>query len=186
MTLLGRIHNAVMRRFRYLHYLVRARRDSERNLQALSGRNVLVLCYGNIFRSPFVAARLGERLEGDEWRIRSAGFHEREGRSCDPDFVQMADRYGVDLSLHRSTRVTRGDIGWADVIVIMDGRNRLLLEQFGAEVETKAVWVAAWLGGFRADVEDPYGLPHDQVVQVTARLIRSADQLAARLMRVSP
>lgn len=146
---------------------------------------MLVLCYGNIYRSPFVEARLSSLLEDSEWAVRSAGFYDRENRQCADEFVSLAGLRGVDIKSHRSCRVRQEDIAWADVIVIMDCHNRDLLLALDSASRTKIVWIAAWQPGLRADVRDPFGRPQDKVNVITSRLFQAADSLARELRVVS-
>ena len=181
MALFGRLSRALARRVAYARFFFSARRDSYRNLRLLSGGNVLVLCYGNIYRSPFVARQLTNLLPGSEWHIRSAGFHDKEGRSCDEEFVALAAERGVDLRTHGSRKVAEADLGWADLIVIMDGKNRLMLDEMSTTVGRKVVWIGAWLAGLRPDVIDPYGQTLEKQRLIVERLDQATRNLAERL-----
>jgi len=97
-------------------------------------RSVLVVCNGNIFRSPFAAAVLGWAL-GREGRrgvcVESAGFI-GPGRPSPADAVEAAARRGIDLRGHRSQPLTPDLVRTADVIFVMDtAQRRLLCERFG-------------------------------------------------------
>lgn len=181
-AVLRRIADAVIRRARYTRYFFLARRDSQRNLKENQGRNVLVLCYGNIYRSPYVAAKLGSLLPEPDWSIRSAGFHEREGRPGAESFVSLASQCGVQLSEHRSRRVLVGDVEWADLIVIMDGKNRLMLKELAPDADAKVIWLGVWSDDSRPDVSDPYGLPPDEVRQIVERMSRSVNRLVKEIL----
>jgi low molecular weight protein-tyrosine phosphatase len=174
-----------MRRIRHARFLLLARMESTSNLAQTRGRNVLVLCYGNIYRSPFVAAKLSSRLDNTDWKIRSAGFYNKVNRPCADEYIELARQFGVDLASHLSCRLNAEDIQWADLIVIMDAKNRDLLRDFGMGAEEKAIWIAAWLPGFRADVSDPFGKSAGQIAAIATRLFQAADGLAVRLEKIS-
>ena len=180
-AVLRRIADAMVRRARYARYFLLARRDSRRNLTANQGRNILVLCYGNIYRSPFVAAKLESLLSASGWSFRSAGFHDREGRPSVESFVSLAVQNGVALSEHRSRRVLVGDIEWADLVVIMDGKNRLMLKELSPDADGKVIWLGAWAGDSRPDVSDPYGLPLSEVRKIVERMSRSVERLVQEI-----
>jgi len=186
MGLFSRLGRALARRVAYARYFLFARRDSRRNLSAISGRNILVLCYGNIYRSPFVGRQLADFFAGTEWHVRSAGFHDKENRSCDREFVKLAAKLGIDLQAHGSRQVAEEDLEWADLIVIMDGRNRLMLHEMSTQVGGKVVWIGAWLAGLRADVVDPYGMSQDRIESTVTRLFQSTNALAQELLSVPP
>lgn len=143
-------------------------------------RRVLVVCYGNIYRSPFVAMRLQALVP--DLAIRSAGFHPREGRESPAGHVAMARGYDVDLASHRSRLVTGGDLEWADAIVLMDRNNWSCLRQAGADPR-KMVWLGT-LGPGPVEIPDPYGKPVGDAEEIVRRMFsltaRLAEQISAR------
>lgn len=114
-TLLGRIRRAGERR---LHPWRRARA-----LARLRGRpgpvSVLVVCLGNICRSPFAAAVL-ERTGGAMITAAgSAGFI-GPGRPVPPAGLEAARQLGIDLAAHRSRLLTPALLERADLVVVME------------------------------------------------------------------
>lgn len=87
---------------------------------------VLVVCHGNICRSPYAAAllrrALSERAQ-DGVRVESAGFA-GSGRSCPATAVAVAVTKGVDLARHRSQSLNQKTVGAADLVVVMDDEQR--------------------------------------------------------------
>lgn len=80
-------------------------------------RRILVLCMGNICRSPYAAGVLARELPGRE--VRSAGFLEA-GRGSPRFATSVAAERGINLTTHRSVRVTQELVDWADLILVMD------------------------------------------------------------------
>lgn len=162
----------------YGRALLQARRRARALLRARSVRRVLVMCYGNIYRSPFVAARLraDPRLE-----IRSAGFHPREGRSCDPGFVAIAREFGVDLAAHRSRLVRAEDLEWADLVLIMDGHNFRLMHLHHPRALSRTLWLGAVSRRTPLSIEDPYKLPEGRQRRIAEQLDSACAALLDRL-----
>lgn len=83
---------------------------------------ILVLCHGNICRSPYAAGALRRRLP-PELRSRvvveSAGFI-GPGRRPPPEALEVARERGVDLSAHVSAVVEAGAARRADLVLAMD------------------------------------------------------------------
>lgn len=81
---------------------------------------ILLLCSGNMCRSPFAAAWLRARLAqaGVEADVTSAGTL-TEDRPAPSELVAVGQRMAVDLSSHRSARFSSGDLTSADLVVGM-------------------------------------------------------------------
>jgi protein-tyrosine phosphatase len=77
----------------------------------------LILCYGNINRSPF-AAELARLQTGTS--AKSAGLYAISGRPASDDAVRLGREYGIDLLEHRSNAVGRDDLRRAGAIFVFD------------------------------------------------------------------
>jgi protein-tyrosine phosphatase len=125
----------------------------------------LIVCQGNINRSPFA---------GELVRVASAGFEEPPGRPSPPRTVAAAADRGVDLSAHRSRVVDDALVARTDAIFGFDLQNlaRLILRH------PRAWRRAHLLGALAPDgpvlIADPHG--HDD-----ATLHRSLDQIERAL-----
>lgn len=116
--------------------LQRSRRRAA--LAALAARRpptyVLVICNGNVFRSPFAAALLRRELERSGHttvRVDSAGFA-AHGRRPPPHAIAAAARRGVDLGGHSSQIVIADLARTADLIIVMEeAQRRVVCDRFG-------------------------------------------------------
>ena len=114
---------------RLLHPL--RRRAAHQTLKGRAPRSILVLCHGNLCRSPFAAALLRQALGAHSVRVESAGFV-APNRPAPPEAVAAAARRGVDLSDHRSRLLTPDLARSAELIVVMDPvQQREVRERFG-------------------------------------------------------
>jgi len=94
-------------------------------------RTILVVCHGNICRSPFAAGLLSRALGPSGILVASAGFV-GPGRPAPAEGSIAAARRGIDLSAHRSQLLTPGLAAEAQLIVVMDARqHRMVCERFG-------------------------------------------------------
>ncbi len=93
--------------------------------EGLRPRDILVLCYGNICRSPFAAELLRRQLLRSrvDLQIRSAGFL-TSGRGSPPEAQEAAGYWTIDLASHRSRHVSPELIRSADLIVVMEPAQR--------------------------------------------------------------
>ena len=80
---------------------------------------VLVVCDGNICRSPTVAAMLAALKP--EKRVHSAGLVGLEGHAMDATARAVAETNGVVCGEHAGRRLTAALCRDADLILVMDG-----------------------------------------------------------------
>lgn len=181
LRLIQRIIRALTLRLWATAELAIARRSSRRRLERVAARRVLVVCYGNIYRSAFVGALLKTRLP-PSIQVRSAGFHQVADRPSPERHVEQCKAYGVSLERHRSAVIAPDDLEWADLILLMDRRNWAALRQMGAS-RRKIVWLGAWSPG-PLEIADPYRMSDEDAWRVVQRLNDSTEALVAALLTV--
>jgi len=89
-------------------------------------RNVLVVCEGNVCRSPFACALLARALP--DIGFSSAGTHALTGEGADPVVAGMALARGVSLAEHVASAVTGERVRAADLILTMTKAQREHIE----------------------------------------------------------
>jgi protein-tyrosine phosphatase len=90
-------------------------------------RRVLVVCAGNICRSPTAEAvirLLGADHSAVNLEVRSRGTQNwNVGKRAHPAMTRLAAERGYDLSGHTAAQVTTDDLAWADDVLVMDDEN---------------------------------------------------------------
>src|SRR5512132_1473148 len=85
--------------------------------------SVLVVCTGNVCRSPIaeglLRAAFAERMGPDAPDVASAGTMGWTGSGADPSSIRAAAERGVDISSHRAREVSDDDVARADLIIGM-------------------------------------------------------------------
>lgn len=84
---------------------------------------ILMVCLGNICRSPLAEGILQKKL-GKDYLVDSAGtigFH--EGEAPDKRSVDVARKYGLDISSQKSRPIRKSDLEDFDLIFCMDKNN---------------------------------------------------------------
>jgi protein-tyrosine phosphatase len=114
-------------------------------------QHILVLCIGNICRSPMAEGMLRDALPGKT--IRSAGLGALIGKPADPLSVQLMEEQGIDISMHRAQQISAGLIAQAELILVMDTEQKKYVEAkyFGSRGKVFRLDEAAKL-----DIPDPY------------------------------
>jgi protein-tyrosine phosphatase len=99
----------------------RRRRAAQLDLENFRPRSILFVCYANICRSPFAAGAFSRawphNLSGSI-DVASAGFIGPD-RSPPSKALAASSRLGVDISNHRSMRITSESLYAADLVVVM-------------------------------------------------------------------
>jgi protein-tyrosine-phosphatase len=140
-------------------------------------RRLLFLCYGNICRSPFAHLAAARMLP--ECVVESAGFHPVEHRSTPADVAAAAQELGIDLSAHRSARVTQAQVARADLIVLMDQANYSLLTSHFPEAAGRVVMLGMFGTPSALEIQDPYQQDAATIHRVLGQIVRSVEGLAA-------
>jgi len=93
---------------------------------------ILIVCHGNLCRSPYAASALRRLLppHASGTRIESAGFIGPH-RTPPPEALDVAAARGVDLRRHTSRIVTSGAVTGSDLVVVMEPGQVDALGPFG-------------------------------------------------------
>jgi protein-tyrosine-phosphatase/predicted ATP-grasp superfamily ATP-dependent carboligase len=150
---------------------------------------ILVLCYGNICRSPYAAAVLRDRLlaRGVAAEVPSAGLAHLPGRPSPAEAVKVARERGQDLSAHRSAFASDHDLGSADLILVFDKANLAMLEARGVDLRRPAIRMGefAVAPDSPVDIADPVDGDEAVFAAAYARIDRACERLAAEVERRS-
>ena len=87
-------------------------------------QKILMVCLGNICRSPLAEGILKSKLTSNNYLIDSAGtapYH--TGKSPDPRSIQVANTYGINISKQKARTFTIDDFDAFDCIYAMDTDN---------------------------------------------------------------
>jgi protein-tyrosine-phosphatase len=149
-----------------------------RRLKAEDGLSKIVfLCYGNICRSPLAAALAEKRLSGV--RIDSAGFHEQTGRSSPQKILRIGTAFGIDVSSHRSARVTRDQLANADLVIAMDLGNLNRLRQEFPEMANRTTLLGLFGKPETVAIADPYLAGEAASNRICKQVLESVEGLAS-------
>ena len=87
---------------------------------AVNSGVVIVVCKGNICRSPFLAEYLNKKASYKGVSFISAGLKSQESNVPPHNAIESASRFGIDLSSHRARLLKDEDVKSADLIVGME------------------------------------------------------------------
>jgi glycosyltransferase involved in cell wall biosynthesis/protein-tyrosine-phosphatase len=140
------------------HRMRRLRRNPAILTRALcSARTILVVCQGNIIRSPF-AARLVAQAVGNRRHlsIRSGGLAAVPGKPSHPIAVLTASKQHIDLTGHAAAPLDGNIVRASDVIFVMDVPQLLALRQRFPEAEDRTFLLTCLASDTPLEIQDPY------------------------------
>lgn len=135
-------------------------------------KNILVVCMGNICRSPMAEALLRHYLlHKPQLKISSAGITAMVGKpAVDHAREVMLEKKSIDISAHRGRQINKEILHAADLIFVMEQDQ---LKQIEFQYPSICGRVHR-LGKFKSfDIPDPYRRPK-QVFEHTLQLIEDA------------
>ncbi|WP_346400710.1 low molecular weight protein-tyrosine-phosphatase [Pseudomonas syringae] len=135
--------------------------------------SVLVLCVGNVCRSPMAVAMLHERLQATQVRIQSAGIAALSGSSIDPTAHAVLQSHRVKPRRHAARQMSRELLRQADLILLMEQAHFSDVLELAPEVRGKAFLIGKWQDPL--DITDPYRRPASAFEQTYAQLSRCID-----------
>jgi len=123
-------------------------------------KRILIVCTGNLCRSPMAMALLQARLARDQtrqdWAVESAGTWATEGRPASAHAVaEMAER-DIDLSCHQARPVAREMVADADLVLVMT-QNHAEALRTAFPGQAHKVYLLSEMIGREYDIQDPYG-----------------------------
>lgn len=119
---------------------------------------ILVVCTGNICRSPVAAALLARALP--EKVVSSAGLGAVVGEGVEPKARALAEAAGLEVSHHQARQLTPQMLSEADLILVMSEGQRQAVGRMAPEALGKTMRLGHWLGGPQGargtDIADPF------------------------------
>ncbi len=137
---------------------------------------ILVICIGNICRSP-----IAEGLLGRAWpdkKIISAGIGALVGHPAAPFSVQLMAEQGIDISGHRAQSVTSALVSAADLVLTMDLAQKRHIEKIYPTARGKVFRLGD------TDIPDPYRQGIAVFRQTCNLLSQGVDALIARVAHI--
>ncbi|WP_201615682.1 low molecular weight protein-tyrosine-phosphatase [Psychrobacter urativorans] len=138
--------------------------------------NILVVCVGNICRSPMAAALLMNQYP--KKYIDSAGVSAVVGHSADPKAIEVMTACNIDMTNHIAKQINEALVLKADLILTMSVNQTKWIEEQWPHCRGKVFRIGHWND---KDIADPY--QHDKPAFETARqdIIESLEQWAEKI-----
>lgn len=144
---------------------------------------ILVLCIGNICRSPMAEALLKRSLP--EKTIQSAGLSALVGHPADPIAIQLMQEEGLDITDHRAQQVNGYLISGADLILTMDTEQKHDVERRYPVSRGKVFRLGEFARFAQFDVADPYREGIDSFRRAHRLIVAGIEEVSMRLAEMN-
>ncbi len=144
-------------------------------------KHVLIVCTGNICRSPtaeaILRARLGE--DGKGRTVASLGTMAMVGEPAHPLTFEVALDRGIDLSGHHARQATGLLLSQADLILTLDRGHENWINSRHPELRGRVHLLGRW--DSNKDVADPYGFARQASIEAFEQIEKYVDAWLPRI-----
>ena len=146
---------------------------------------ILMVCLGNICRSPLAEGILKSKIDSNNVYVDSAGTgHWHIGKKPDPRSIEVAKKHQLDITDQRARQFSKQDFDDFDYIFVMDNSNKkdvLSIARNDSDKEKIHLILNEIFPNENMDVPDPYYGGSEGFQNVYRMLDLSCDSIANRL-----
>lgn len=117
-------------------------------------QRILLVCVGNICRSPTAEYLLRHRLGDAPLSISSAGLGALEDHPMDATAASLLLEHGIDARAHRGRQLLPSMLREADLVLVMEREHASRIASLAPEASGKVLLLGKWLG--EKEIPDPY------------------------------
>jgi len=139
--------------------------------------NILVVCVGNICRSPMAEALL-RNATPDSVHVHSAGIGALVGYPADAAAIRLMHDRGMDITEHRARQLSLSMVRESDLILVMDASQQQHIQSKFPMVCGKVHGIGKWID---QEIPDPYKKSPEYFASVLGLLDQSIDPWVSKL-----
>ena len=147
---------------------------------------ILMVCLGNICRSPLAEGILSSKLSADKFKVDSAGTGDYHiGGPPDPRSVAIAKKNGVDISFQKARQFNIKDFSDFDLIYVMDQSNYENVIDLAPDEQSKNkvdLILNALFPNENVDVQDPY-FGHENGFETVYEMLDEVCEIIAKKLQ---
>jgi len=139
--------------------------------------NILVVCIGNICRSPMAEALLKARSPQGV-HVHSAGIGALVDEPADPNAVQLMQARGIDITAHRARQLVPEMVDQAELILVMEEGHQRYIRSVSPAACGKIHSLGKWM---ELEIPDPYKKSPEYFASTLALIEQGVDAWAEKL-----
>lgn len=133
-------------------------------------QRALIVCVGNICRSPTAEVLMRHAFADKKLKVESAGLAALVGKPIDPYAEAVLQAHGLSGNEHIARQVTPELISRSDLVLAMQKRHLSALHAIAPQARGKTFLLGRWDGD--CEVPDPYGKPREAFDEAYALIER--------------
>jgi protein-tyrosine phosphatase len=134
---------------------------------------VLIVCVGNICRSPTAEFLFREKLKHRGIHVSSAGLKALVGRPMDQNAMQILKENGIDAAGHRARQLDPAMLREADLVLAMERDHLTAVSRISPQSSGKLFLLDKWNDA--DDVPDPFRQSRQLFEHVHAMIERGVE-----------
>jgi len=142
--------------------------------------NILIVCVGNICRSPMSEFLLRQIFEenGVNISVSSAGLGALIGHSADDKAIEVMADNGIDISEHRARQLSDELVRNNELILVMELWQKKEIESLFPYARGRVHLLGKWSD---IEVNDPYNKPKEAFVEAFVKIDQLCQQWCKKL-----
>lgn len=142
-------------------------------------KNIVVVCTGNICRSPIAEGLIKARSAGRPLEVASMGTQALVGSPADANAIAVMHAHGYDIGAHRAQQATAGGLKWADLILALDRTHIEWIVTRMPALRGRVFSLGRWYDN--RDIADPYRQPEQAFVKAYEAISAGVDEWLKRI-----
>uniref|UniRef100_UPI0014191787 low molecular weight protein-tyrosine-phosphatase n=1 Tax=Pseudomonas sp. KK18 TaxID=3123039 RepID=UPI0014191787 len=144
-------------------------------------KRVLIVCIGNVCRSPTAESLLRGALPCSDIKISSAGIAALVGKPIETTARAVLEAHGHPADKHQATQLAPQAISEADLILVMERQHINAVLSMAPEARGKVLLLGKWQN--EREISDPYRQGKAAFVHAYALIEEAVNAWAQRLAR---
>lgn len=144
-------------------------------------KKILVVCIGNICRSPTAENLLRKALEPSDIVVSSAGLSALTGSPIEATALSVLEEHGHVTKAHSATQLTSAAINESDLILVMEHQHINAILRMAPAARGKIFLLGNWQDA--REIKDPYRQGRPAFLHAYALIEAAVHAWAKRLAR---
>jgi protein-tyrosine phosphatase len=142
-------------------------------------RRFMLVCTGNVCRSPMAERSMQQRLKGSaNFTVASSGIGALVDQPADKNAVAVMRERGLGLEGHRGRQLDLEFARGFDLLLVMEDSQQRWIEQRMPVLRGRVKRLGHWLD---LEVPDPYGLPVEAFRETRDLIEKAVDSWVERI-----